>query len=131
MIILALPSAVLCKKKGRRKKRANLETKTWLLQKHCSLQSLSELRRRLEGDSKGMAGKFLLFQLPQEEYIPGVRVWGRLSCVTTRKTCIRMKVNSRHRVLGSRNVSGWWGQFQAANLRAYHCHVMSNEAGRH
>ena len=79
-----------------------------------------------------MAGKFLLLQHPQEEYIPGVRVWGRFSCVkyNTENMHQDESESSRHRVLGSRNLSGWWGQLQAANLRAYHCHVMSNEAGR-
>ena len=55
--------------------------------------SMSELGS-LEGDSRGKARKFLLFQHLQEEYIPGVRVWEDLvactSCplfVTTQKTC--------------------------------------------
>ena len=91
---------------------------------------MSELER-LVGGRKGKAGKFLLFQHLQEEYIPGVRVWGRFSCVTTRKTCIRMKVNSRHHVLRvSETCLDGENCRRATNLRAYHCHVMSNEAGR-
>ena len=113
MIIHALPSAVLRPKKGLRKKRANLKNKdlaiakTLLSPEPVSMWEPGNLKLgRLEGDSKGVAGKISAISTPYKKSTYQV-LEGSVACFVCcllqhgKQATDNASESSRHRVRGS------------------------------